>query len=400
MSEIEKRGPLHGIRVLDLTSNISGPSATVILADLGAEVIKIERPKQGDDARGMGPYINGESAYFLAINRNKQSVVIDIRQPEGQELIRRLARQVDVMVENFRRGVLEKYGLDAASLSQINPRLIFCSLSAYGEEGPEREKPGYDAVLQARTGMISITGSRPDEPARSGVSVLDMGSGMWSAMAILVALYHRSQTGEGQIVGTSLYETGIYWMNYHLLAFQANGIDPVPQGTSHTAFAPYGAYKTADDLLLIGISNDSLFRRLAKALDHEDWAEDERFVHNHDRLAHRQELDQLLKDCLEKKPCEFWLEQLDRAGVPCSRIQRVSQVMNDPQFQALGMMETAPHTSIGSVRVPRLPIRLEKSPSLIKTGAPMIGEHTEELLLRYGLTAEEIKAYREKGIIG
>lgn len=207
-----KQGALSGIRVLDLTSNISGPSATAILADMGAEVIKVERPKQGDDARGMGPHIHGASAYFLAINRNKQSIVIDIRSKKGQELIYRMARQVDIVMGNTRRGVLQKYKLDGESLCKINPRLIYCSLSAYGEDGPDSTKPGYDAVLQARTGIMSITGSRQEEPARAGVSILDMGSGMWSVIAILSALYHREQTGQGQIVGTSLYETGVYWI--------------------------------------------------------------------------------------------------------------------------------------------------------------------------------------------
>lgn len=396
----EKRGPLSGIRVLDLTSNISGPSATVILADMGAEVIKVERPGRGDDARGMGPFLDGESAYFLAINRNKHSVVIDIRQKEGQDLIRRLAREVDVIVENFRRGVLAKYGLDAHSLCKDNPRLIYCSLSAYGEEGPDASKPGYDAIVQARTGIISVTGTSAEEPARCGVSVLDMGSGMWSALAILAALYHRCQTGEGQIVGTSLYETGVYWMNYHLLAYQANPVDPVPQGTSHTAFAPYGSYKTADDLILIGISNDSLFGKLVTALGHEEWSSDERFLHNSDRLAHLDELNRLLNECFATQPCDYWLERLEAAGVPCTRIQKVSQVYKDPQFEALGIMQSVPHTKLKSVKVPRLPLRMEKTPCSVKTGAPVLGEHTEEVLGRFGVSEEEMALYREKGIIG
>lgn len=393
-------GPLSGIRVLDLTSNISGPSATVILADMGAEVIKIERPGRGDDARGMGPHLQGESAYFLAINRNKESVVVDIRQKEGQEIIRRLAREADVVVENFRRGVLGKYGLDARSLRQLNSRLIYCSLSAYGEEGPDAGKPGYDAIVQARTGIMSVTGSRPEEPARCGVSILDMGSGMWSAMAILAALYHRETTGEGQVVGTSLYETGIYWMNYHLLAYQANAVDPVPQGTSHTAFAPYGDYQTADDLILIGISNDSLFRKLVGALGHPEWAGDSRFVHNTDRIANRTELNKLLNNEFQTAPCGEWLEKLDKAGVPCTRIQKVSQVTRDLQLEALGMMQSVPHTTLETVKVPRLPIRMERSPCMVRTGAPVLGEQTEEVLQRYGFTEEELGSYRTKGIIG
>jgi crotonobetainyl-CoA:carnitine CoA-transferase CaiB-like acyl-CoA transferase len=399
-TEREWQGPLAGIRVLDLTGNISGPSATVILGDLGAEVIKIERPAQGDDARGMGPYLQGESAYFLAINRNKHSVVVDIRQKEGQALIRLLAAQVDVVVENFRRGIPEKYGLDAATLCGLNPRLIYCSLSAYGEVGPEVEKPGYDAVLQARTGIMSITGSRQEEAARAGVSLLDMGSGMWSVIAILSALFHRERTGEGQIVGTSLYETGVYWMSYHLMAYRATHEDPVPQGASHPAFAPYGAYRTADDPILIGISNDALFARLAAALGHAEWAADPRFARNANRLAHREELDALLQNGLSTRTSGDWLQRLERAGVPCSRIQKVSQVLHDPQYHALGMQQTVPHTALGSVPVTRLPIRLEKTPCTVRTGAPLLGEHTGDVLQRYGVSLEQLAEYRAKGVIG
>lgn len=392
-------GPLSGIRVLDLTSNISGPSATVILADMGAEVVKVERPKRGDDARGMGPYIQGESSYFLAINRNKQSVVIDISTEEGQDIIRRLARQFDVVVENFRRGVLHKYQLDGESLCKENPQLIYCSLSAYGEEGPDSVNPGYDAVLQARTGIMSITGSRQEEPSRAGVSILDAGSGMWSVIGILSALYHREQTGDGQLIGTSLYETGVYWMNYHLTSYQATQQDPVPQGTSHAAFAPYGSYQTKDDLLLLGISNNSLFGRLLQALDHAEWAEDPRFIHNSDRIDHRNELDNLLNECFSNESCSYWLERLNMAGVPCSRIQRVSQVMDDPHLQLLNMMPAVKHSSVGSIKIPRLPIRMKKTPPELRTGAPKLGEHTNEVLRRYGVTQLELEGFSRKGII-
>jgi crotonobetainyl-CoA:carnitine CoA-transferase CaiB-like acyl-CoA transferase len=398
-SDGEQKGALHDIRVLDLTSNISGPSATAILGDLGAEVIKIERPGKGDDARGMGPFLDSESAYFLAINRNKNSIVIDIRKKEGHDIIKRLVKQVDVVVENFRRGVLEKYSLDAHSLSKENPRLIYCSLSAYGEDGPDAEKAGYDAVLQARTGMISITGSRTEEPARSGVSVLDMGSGMWSVIAILSALHHRSQTGEGQIVGSSLFETGIYWMNYHLMAFQATQVDPKPQGTSHAAFAPYGTYQTADNLILIGISNDSLFERLVKAIGQKELAHDPRFVNNTNRLANRNELDRMVNEHLSQHSSAYWLPCLESAGIPCSIIQKVSQVLNDPQLEAINMLQEVAHTSLHSVKIPRIPVRFSKSPTKMEKGAPLLGEHTSEVLKKYGISDEELEEYRQKGVI-
>ena len=391
--------PLSGIKVLDLTTNISGPSATSILADLGAEVIKVERPGKGDDARGMGPFIQGQSAYFLAINRNKKSVVVDIKQEEGREIIRDLAKESDVVIENFRRGVAEKYGLDGASLCAENPRLIYCSLSAYGESGDDAKKPGYDAVLQARTGIMSITGSHEKEPARAGVSILDIGSGMWSVIAILSALQHRNHTGEGQIVGTSLFETGIYWMVYHLTAYQETRINPIPQGTSHAAFSPYGSYQTADDLLLLGISNDSLFQRLAEAVHHSEWATDFRFNNNEQRLLHRKELDSLLNECFSSDTCEVWLARLEEAGVPCSKIQKVGQVLKDPQVLNLQMMTEISSSSIEPINIPRLPIRLEKSPTAIKTAAPLLAQHTVEVLEKLGLSKDEIEEYRVKGVI-
>ncbi|MEH6941722.1 CaiB/BaiF CoA transferase family protein [Bacillus sp. JJ722] len=391
--------PLSHIKVLDLTSNISGPSATAILGDLGAEIIKIERPQKGDDARGMGPFIGGESAYFLAINRNKQSVVVDIRKKEGQEIIHKLASKVDIVIENFRRGVLEKYGLDGQSLCRQNEKLIYCSLSAYGEQGDDALKPGYDAVLQARTGIMSVTGTKIEEPVRAGVSILDMGSGMWSVIAILTALQHRERTGEGQIVGTSLFETGAYWMNYHLTAYESTQVDPLPQGTSHSAFAPYGSYQTKDDLLLLGISNDSIFHRLTKAINREEWNDDPRFIHNENRLFHRKALETLLNECFMSNHCEYWLSRLNDAGVPCSRIQKVSQVLNDPHFKAMEIMTPVSHSSLETISIPRVPIRMEKSKLIVKRGAPLLGEHTYKILKDLALTDEEIREYAYKGII-
>lgn len=397
--QVNSLQPLSHIKVLDLTSNISGPSATAILGDLGAEIIKIERPQTGDDARSMGPFIEGESTYFLAINRNKQSVVVDIRKKEGQEIIHKLVGKADIVIENFRRGVLEKYGLDGTTLCKQNAQLIYCSLSAYGEQGDDASKPGYDAVLQARTGIMSVTGSKVEEPVRAGVSILDMGSGMWSVIAILAALQHRERTGEGQIVGTSLFETGAYWMNYHLTAYESTQVDPIPQGTSHTAFAPYGSYQTKDDLLLLGISNDPLFHRLTKAINREEWNDDSRFIHNKNRLFYRKELDTLLNECFKSGTCEYWLTLLNDAGVPCSPIQKVSQVLEDPHFKAMGIMTSISHSSLDSVSIPRLPIRMQKSKLLLKSGAPLLGEHTYKVLKEFALTDAEIHEYEKKGII-
>ena len=393
-------GALRGIRVIDLTTNISGPSSTAILGDLGADVVKVERIDRGDDARAMSPKWNGESVYFIAINRNKRSLALDFTQAKGTEILRQLIAKADVVVENFRRGTLEKYGLDAASLCRDNPRLVYCSLSSYGETGDDRFKPGYDAVLQARTGIMSITGSRADEPSRAGVSILDAGSAMWAGIAILSALYHRALTGRGQVVGTSLMETGVYWMNYHLTAYQATGQDPTPQGARHMAFAPYGAFQTADDFILVGISNDSLFERLVTAMGMPELAGDERFVHNSDRVKHRSELEEILTAEFREKTSSEWMECLDRAGVPCSPIQKVSGVLDDPQVRALGLLKQAPHPHIPDLNIPSIPVRMSETPADICRPAPGVGQHSKEILSEIGISEEAFEQLVREGIVG
>lgn len=379
-------GPLQGIRVIDFTTNVSGPSATAILADLGADVIKIEREHRGDDARGMNPKVHGESAYFLAINRNKRSIALDFTTPEGQAVVWRLLDTADVLIENFKRGTLERYGFGAIEVRSKYPNLIYCSLSSYGEQGPDANKAGYDAVLQARTGIMSITGSRIEEPSRAGVSILDAGSAMWAALGIVSALFHRNRTGEGQVVGTSLFETGVYWMNYHLAAYQGTQRDPMPQGASHMAFAPYGNYRTADDFILIGISNDRLFSKLVDTLLLPELKNDPRFFDNNLRVENRIELDGLIQERLLEHGAGYWIDKLAEAAVPCSSIQRVSQVLRDRQLEALGMLQQMevpePHKSI---HIPLIPIRMEKSPVRLRRPAPKLGEHGREVFAELGL---------------
>ncbi|ADG05994.1 CaiB/BaiF CoA transferase family protein [Kyrpidia tusciae] len=393
------KGPLTGLRILDFTTNISGPSATAILADLGADVIKIERVSKGDDARHMSPQWNGESAYFLAINRNKRSMALDFTKPEGREIILKLVARSDVVVENFRKGVLEKYGLDSVTLVRQYPSLVYCSLTAYGEAGKDQWKPGYDAVLQARTGIMSITGSREEEPSRAGVSILDAGSAMWAAVGILSALFHRERTGRGQIVGTSLFETGIYWMNYHLTSYQATNRDPVPQGARHMAFAPYGTFQTADDLILIGISNDVLFEKLTEAMGCAELASDPRFAHNPDRVANREELEQILSARFRQYPSAVWIERLEAAGIPCSPVQKVSRVYRDPQTEALDMLQKVQHPHIPELRIPRLPVRLTETPAEIRSPAPLLGQHTRVILEEIG-ESHRLQELVDKGVVG
>jgi formyl-CoA transferase/CoA:oxalate CoA-transferase len=372
----------------------------MILCDLGAEIIKIERPGKGDDSRGMGPFLQGESCYFLNINRNKQSVVIDIRQEEGKQLVYELVKKADVFVENFRYGKAEQLGFGYEKLKTLNDSLIYCSISAFGQDGPEKEKPGYDGLLQARTGIMGITGPKDGPSVRAGVSILDQGSALWAAVGILSALYERKSSGKGQRVTTSLFETGLSWVGYHTLAYYATNKEPVKMGAGHAAFAPYGSYPAADGDILIGISNDNLFAKLAKALGRPEWAADSRFETNLKRVENRQVLDQLITDILKEKNASEWVEIIDQAGVPVSRVATIGSLWHDAQVEAISMMQPVQHPVIDDLRLTRLPIQLSDSNLAIRGNPPLLGEHTEDVLeQKLGLTGEQLKALKERGVI-
>ncbi|REJ35610.1 MAG: CoA transferase [Bacillota bacterium] len=395
-------GPLAGIRVVDVTTNIAGPTLTWILAQLGAEVIKVERPDEGDEGRAMGPLWNGHGVYFLAINTNKRSIAVNLKDPRGQECVRRLVAQADVFVENFRRGKAEALGLGYDDLRRVRPDLVYCSVSAFGEKGPDAAKPGYDSILQARTGIMSVTGTPDGPPVRAGVSILDGGTAMWGALAVVSALYHRAVTGQGQRVGVSLFETGVAWMNYHLMAYQATGRVPPRQGGGHNAFAPYGSFPCRDGAIVIGISNDRLFRRLCEALGLVHLVDDPRFKDNPSRVRNRAELDALLSERLQTDTVAAWIQRLTEAGVPCGPIQTVDQLLEDPQLEAAGMLLPATHPHIPNLRVPRIPMNFEACPPpAVVQGAPLLGQDTWAVLRDAGYPAEELKElWRERVLAG
>jgi len=393
-------GPLTGIRVVDVTTNIAGPTLTWILAQLGADVIKVERPGDGDEGRAMGPLWNGHGVYFLAINTGKRSIAVNLKDPRGQACVQRLVAGADVFVENFRRGKAEAVGLGYDDLRRIRPDLIYCSVSAFGPHGPDAAKPGYDSILQARTGIMSVTGTPEGPPVRAGVSILDGGTAMWGAVAVITALYHRAVTGEGQRVGASLFETGAGWMNYHLMAYQATGQLPVRQGGGHAAFAPYGSFPCRDGAIVIGISNDRLFRRLCEAVGLPHLADDPRFKDNPGRVGNRAELDALLSARLREEPAAAWIERLTEAGVPCGPIQTVDQLIQDPQLEALDMLVPADHPDIPVLRVPRVPVRLDALPqAAVVQGAPLLGQDTWTVLTDAGYPAEELRALWRDGVL-
>ncbi|MDQ0269662.1 CaiB/BaiF CoA transferase family protein [Cytobacillus purgationiresistens] len=392
-------GPLTGVKVIDVTTNISGPTLTMVLADLGAEIIKIERPDVGDDARGMGPFIEGEGVYFLHINRNKQSIVIDLKQDEGKEIVYDLVKNADIFVENFRLNKAEKMGLGFNRLKEVNSALIYCSLSAYGQEGPLSDRPGYDAIAQADAGIIGINGAEGAEIARVPVSILDQGSAMWGVVGILSAMLHKEKTGEGQHVTTSLYETGVFWTGYHMLSYLATGKEPKKNGAGHTAFAPYGAFLASDTHLMIGISNNSLFKRLCSVLGKDEWLDDPRYSSNQKRVENQSELKTAIENILYAKIAGEWVELLAKSGVPSSKVKKISEVVEDEQTKATNMWSDLPHAKIENLKLPRLPFELSQSPTEMTQGPPLLGANTVNILSTLGYSKNQIQQLKQNGII-
>jgi succinate--hydroxymethylglutarate CoA-transferase len=391
-------GVLTGIRVLDLSTIVAGPAASMILADLGADVIKVERTGSGEDGRAMGPHRGSWGAYFTALNRGKRSIALDIRNPGGREAVLRIAATCDVFLENFRGGKASALGLDETAVRTRNPDIIYSSLSAYGSTGPDYKRPGYDAVLQARTGIMSVTGNEGEAPVRAGVSILDMGTGVWAALGIVAALLERRNSGKGQRVDTSLFQTGVMLMSYHLMYRQFAGINPRPQGSHHTAFAPYGAFQTADGSIMIGISSDGAFRRLAEALGNPQWAGDPRFLTNPDRVRNTAELDRCISEVLGEYGVAWWADVLDKHDVAFDPVQTPEQVMSDPQLAALRQLEDIEIPGAEPARVPRLPLELSGTPVIIQGRPPMLGEHTRAILREASFSDADIEELLRHGV--
>lgn len=376
--------------MLDLSTVVAGPTATMILADLGADIIKVERMDGGDDARNMGPHCGSWGAYFVPINRGKRSIAIDITKPAGREIVFRLAEGSEVFIENFRGGKAAALGLDEAAIRARKPDIIYASLSAYGQRGPDYLKPGYDAILQARTGIVSVTGPNAETPIRAGVSILDMGAGVWMALGIMVALFEKQRSGRGQRVDASLFETGVMLMCYHLLSRQFTGVSPGPEGSRHNAMAPYGAFATADGAIMIGISNERLFRRLCAALGRKDWLEDPRFRTNLDRVRNRAHLEGPIADLVRSQPSAHWLALFKQHDVPADEVQNAERVIGDAQVAALDQLAEVTLDGHGPAKIPRLPIGLSSTPPSIAGPPPKLGEHGRAILQEAGYSKAEI----------
>ena len=381
---------LQGIRVLDLSTIVAGPTASMVLSDLGADIVKVERIGGGEDGRAMGPHRGEWGAYFVALNRGKRSITLDLAKPEGREVVLRLAEGCDVFLENFRRGKAAALGLDEPAIRARRPEIIYASLSAYGPAGPDCTKPGYDAVLQARTGIMSVTGTGEGQPMRTGVSILDITTGTWIALGILAALLERQRSGKGQRVDASLFQTGIMFMIYHLVYRQFAGVDPQPQGARHKAFAPYGSLPTGDGQIMIGISSDAQFRRFCSALGHAEWASDPRFRANPDRVANVDELENLIAGVLQTQPTPYWVALFDANDIANDPIQRPGQVLQDPQAAALDLFAPLNLTGEQPIVLPRLPIGLSLAPPAFQGPPPSAGQHGRAILHEAGYSDPEI----------
>jgi crotonobetainyl-CoA:carnitine CoA-transferase CaiB-like acyl-CoA transferase len=372
--------------------------ATMILADLGADIIKVERIDGGDDARGMGPHRGPWGAFFVSLNRGKRSIAVDITKPAGREIVLRLAASCDVFMENFRGGKAATLGLDEPAVRARKPDIVYASLTAYGPRGPDYSKPGYDALIQGRTGIVSVTGTGEGAPIRAGVSIIDMGAGTWMALGILAALFERQRSGRGQRVDASLLQTGLMLMAYHLVYQQFTNTTPLPQGSRHLSFAPYGIFATGDGTIMIGISNDRLFRRLCAALGRKEWAEEPRFRSNTNRVQNRDELDALIVEALRAYPTSHWVDVFNKSDVPNDAVQNTEQVMQDPQVAALNQLAEIALAGEHPVAVPRLPIGLAVTPAAVSGPPPKLGEHSGAILREAGYSDAEIEELVRSGV--
>jgi crotonobetainyl-CoA:carnitine CoA-transferase CaiB-like acyl-CoA transferase len=362
----------------------------MVLADLGADVVKVERIGRGEDGRAMGPHRGVWGAYFVTLNRGKRSIAINIKKPQGREVVLRLASRCDVFLESFRGGKAAALGLDETSVRARKPDIIYASLSAYGPRGPDYTKPGYDAVLQARTGVMSVTGDGDSTPIRAGVSILDMGAGVWLALGVLAALMERQRTGKGQRVDTSLFQTGVMLMSYHLLYRQFSGVNPVPQGSRHTAFAPYGAYPTKDGSIMIGISSDRAFHRLCTVLGKPEWIDDLRYLTNADRVRHAEELARRMAEVLMIHPTAHWVELFDQNDIANDAVQNPEQVLGDSQAAALSQFARVALPGETAALVPRLPLEFSAVPPSPLGSPPAPGEHGRAILSEAGYNDAEV----------
>jgi crotonobetainyl-CoA:carnitine CoA-transferase CaiB-like acyl-CoA transferase len=393
--------PLSGLTVVDLTRVLSGPYCTMLLADMGARVIKVEQPGRGDDTRAWGPpFVEGESAYFLSINRNKESLTLDLKHPEGRRILDALLDRADVLVENFRPGTMERLGLGYPEIAKRWPRIVCCSISGFGQTGPRRDEPGYDAVIQAEGGLMSITGAADGPPFRLGVAIADIVSGMFAAQGITAALFARERTGRGQQVDVGMLDATAALLTYQAGIYFATGRTPGRMGNRHPTIVPYETFPGSDGDFVVAVGNDEQWRRFCGVIGAPELRNDERFATNRGRVSHYDVLRPLLVEELRAKTRADWVAALKTAGVPCGAVREIAEVLQDEHLQERNMIETVEHAVAGAVNVLGVPIKLSETPADVRSAPPTLGQHTDAILRdELAMSEAEIAALRSSGAI-
>lgn len=392
---------LDGIKVLDLSRTLAGPYCSMLIGDMGADIIKVEQPKTGDESRQFTPPSwNEESCYYLSSNRNKRSITIDLKTDEGREIIYKLAKESDVLIENFRTGALDKLGLGYEQIKEINPRLIYCSISGFGRTGPEKNRAGYDLLLQGFGGLMSITGEADRTPAKAGMSIVDLTTGMYAVYGILTALIARDKTESGQFIDVSLLDGQISLLNHMATGYFATGNSAGRMGSAHPTIVPYQAFPTKDKDIILAVANNGLWEKCCRAMSWEDLLEDSRFSTNEGRANNRSTLIPIISERLSKLGSKEIFYCMDAAGVPCGPIHTIDEIVNHPQVKAREMIIEVEHPNVNNLKMPGFPVKLSETPASLKKYPPLLGEHTEEILNELGFSTEQIEGLKRKRVIG